>query len=87
MKQQVTWEETKSDSVKYDRDQYNQGYADGKAVGYALALKEYGISEKKLYADSYDYDRCYYSGEYNEQYCGECPYKDNCSGSDDWEDD
>ena len=40
-----------------------------------------GISEKKLYADAYD--ACYFGGEYDDQYCEGCPYKDNCSGYDD----
>lgn len=34
-------------ALQYDRDQYNQGYADGKAVGYELgyqkALEEMGV--------------------------------------------
>lgn len=34
-------------ALKYDRDQYNQGYSDGKAVGYELgyqkALEEMGV--------------------------------------------
>ena len=34
-------------ALKYDRDQYNQGYADGKRIGYELgyqqALQEMGV--------------------------------------------
>lgn len=51
IEQQVGFHIDKDELIKalnYDRDQYNQGYADGKAVGYELgyqqALQEMGVT-------------------------------------------
>lgn len=30
-------------ALRYDRDQYNQGYADGKRAGYQQALEDIGV--------------------------------------------
>ena len=27
-----------------------------------------------------NYDHCYETGEYDDQYCYDCPYKEECSG-------
>lgn len=27
-----------------------------------------------------DYDHCYETGEYDDQYCYECPHKEECGG-------
>ena len=27
-----------------------------------------------------EYDRCYYDGDYDDQYCYDCPHKHECSG-------
>ena len=28
-----------------------------------------------------EYDKCYFTGEYEDQYCGNCPYKNDCSAN------
>lgn len=34
-----------------------------------------------------EYERCYQYGEYTDQYCGDCPYKEICSGYEEDNDD
>lgn len=33
-----------------------------------------------------EYEKCWYEGKYIDQYCPDCPYKDECSGYDDDDD-
>lgn len=30
-----------------------------------------------------EYERCWQTGEYDDQYCGNCPHNSDCNGEDD----
>lgn len=35
-----------------------------------------------IFGDYNDYEECWNTGIYDDQYCYECPHRDECSGSD-----
>jgi len=37
--------------------------------------------QEQTYLESMNYERCYFDGEYVQQNCADCPYKEDCSGS------
>ena len=43
-------------------------------------------NELRTLADN-EYERCWNTGEYEDQDCGSCPYADECSGAENEKDD
>lgn len=39
------------------------------------------ISTNSQYED--EYERCWQTGEYDDQYCADCPHNSDCNGEDD----
>lgn len=43
--------------------------------------KYYDNEDDRLVNTQDEYDKCYETGEYEDQYCQECPHRYECSGS------
>lgn len=57
----------------------------GIIIGVLLVIMPLIIMEEELNMDKYD--ECWFSGEYAEQDCKRCPYRDMCSGNEDCDND